>query len=193
MISIVLYVYPFGVSEWGNEEFFLKTYSALSATAIVIFCSANAVIVQMFLIHRCWLLTKQLLLIFGLILGSIAAAAAQVWGGTILALYPALNERNRARLPMSLAFSLSAVTDVVIALTLVVSIKRQSATTFNKSTSRLFSKIVAVSISTGSAVAVLAVASVIIGTRDPEGNAAPGTLWVLGRVYAISMVGTFTF
>ncbi|THU91829.1 hypothetical protein K435DRAFT_840840 [Dendrothele bispora CBS 962.96] len=72
IIAMCAYTYLCGVTYWGKLDSLLKNYWP---TAVhVILCCINTLLVQTFLIHRCWVLTKRWYIVIVALLCSLAAA-----------------------------------------------------------------------------------------------------------------------
>ncbi|KAF5356553.1 hypothetical protein D9758_008238 [Tetrapyrgos nigripes] len=176
----------FAVSHWGEPNYLLEqrwpspVFTTLSAI--------NAVIVQTFLIHRYWVLTRRWYNAIFLVLLSLVAwqAGGQIGCGLVIFLHPKYEERGRVILPASFWLAAAAAADIGIAVALVWEFSRIKLT--QKVTRAIIKKLIHRSISTGSVTAILSIAIAATFFDTPQSNVCTGMALFFGRLYSISML-----
>ncbi|KAJ7052885.1 hypothetical protein C8F01DRAFT_1331550 [Mycena amicta] len=165
-----------------------------------------AVLVQSFLVVRYWRLyvfhassspletmidrfddsTKNIFVTLFLFVLIAAALAASFITGVILCRFPAYVDRRKLTVPATAWLVAEAVTDVLIALSLLWELRKvRSAFEETKS---MITRLATKTIQTGAAGATVAVAALIAYLVNEESNVPLGIAYSLGRVYVLTML-----
>ncbi|KAJ7820717.1 hypothetical protein B0H14DRAFT_2833382 [Mycena olivaceomarginata] len=145
-----------------------------------------AILVQTFLVVRYWWFTRNILVALLNSFLCIVAFGGAVACGVIIAMFPAFTEREKVKIPASIWLVTEAVADLSIAAALLLELRKARPTLVD--TRSVLDRLVALTIRTGTAMATLAVATVIAFLLKEETNISVGITYTLGRVYVLSMV-----
>ncbi|KAJ7223564.1 hypothetical protein GGX14DRAFT_558131 [Mycena pura] len=177
-------VYLYTVTHAGDPVYLSQGHWPLSlylfTTAIV------AVLVQSFLIHRYWRYTENNLVSLVLVFLTIAALGGTYACGVIIVLFPAVNERDRVKIPALIWLVTEAVADLGIAAALLWELRDSRPA--SKNMRSFMNRLVAVTIQTGTGTATLALAALIGYLLKEESNVPGGITYTLGRAYVLCML-----
>ncbi|KAF8217451.1 hypothetical protein K438DRAFT_2006590 [Mycena galopus ATCC 62051] len=184
MIANYSAVYLYTITHWGDLVYLNNSYWPeplnVFTTGVV------TALAQSFLVARYWLLTKNKCITLILFFFITVAAGGAFTSGATLAIFPQYNDRRKAVIPGTIWLVAEAVTDVSIALALVLQLMKVKSSF--KETRSLLKRLVTQAIQTGTAGATIALA--VLGTfLGNEGSNVPtGIGYCLGRVYCITML-----
>ncbi|KAJ7342796.1 hypothetical protein DFH08DRAFT_235682 [Mycena albidolilacea] len=145
-----------------------------------------AVLVQAFLVFRYWRFTQHTLISLFLSFAIIVSFGSVFTCNLMLTLYSSLADRPKFKIPVALWL----VTEVVVnaGITSVLLWEFRKASGVVKETQSVLDRLTAVTIQSGAAAATLAGAALIAYFINPETNVPGGILFLLGRVYVITLL-----
>ncbi|KAJ7819686.1 hypothetical protein B0H14DRAFT_3472855 [Mycena olivaceomarginata] len=143
-------------------------------------------LVQGFLVIRYWRFTQNSLISLVLSVGIIIAFGSVSASGFMVALYPSFEDRRKVKIPAVLWLVTEFAVDASITSALLWEFKKASS--ILTETKGTLNRLRAVTIQSGAAAAMLAVAGLIAYTIVPESNVAGSFLFPLGRVYVITLL-----
>ncbi|KAJ6524331.1 hypothetical protein B0H19DRAFT_1276557 [Mycena capillaripes] len=151
-------------------------------------CSTGAVtaLAQCFLVTRYWLLTKNKFVTLALFLFITVETGGIFASGLSIAIFPGYKDRAKIFIPATIWLVTEAVTDVSIALALLLEFRKVKSSF--KETRSLLNRLAAQTIQTGTAGATLALAALVAYLANNESNVCAGIAYPLGRVYCITML-----
>ncbi|KAJ7261668.1 hypothetical protein C8J57DRAFT_1514181 [Mycena rebaudengoi] len=176
MIANYASVYLYTITHWGD----LPVPLYIFATSVV------AALDQGFLTTRYWFLTKNRSVTFTLFFLILVATGGAFTCAVTIALFPACKDRRNVTIPATIWFTTEAVTDVSIALALLL--KFRNVKSSFKETRSLLNRLVAQTIQTGAAGATVALAILVAFLVNNESNVPTGIAYCLGRVYCLTML-----
>ncbi|KAF7337425.1 hypothetical protein MSAN_02269000 [Mycena sanguinolenta] len=145
-----------------------------------------AVLVQSFLVVRYWKFTRN---VFVTLLNSflvIVALGGSFTCAIILAMFPAFKDRAKIKTPGLIWLITEAVADLSIAAALLWQLWKARPTLVE--TRRVLDRLMALTVQSGAATAMVAVAVLVAYLLDEESNITVGFAYTLGRVYMVSML-----
>ncbi|KAJ7832399.1 hypothetical protein B0H14DRAFT_3463415 [Mycena olivaceomarginata] len=145
-----------------------------------------AALAQSFLVVRYWLLTKNHFITLTLFLFITAAIGGAFASALTIAIFPGYKDRGRVVIPGTIFLVAEAVTDVSIALALLLQLRKVKSSF--KETRSLLNRLAAQTIQTGTAGATIALASAVAFLANKESNVPTGIAYCLGRIYCITML-----
>ncbi|KAL0955788.1 hypothetical protein HGRIS_002002 [Hohenbuehelia grisea] len=183
-LNSFIMVYLYSVTNWGKLLYVIKTHWPLPVEVLTVTISTT--IVQAFLIHRYWSISKNIYVTTLLLLVLLASFAGGV-GSTVGFCNPAL-------------YGISSLTDnflkmwlittsscgVLVAASLVFELSR--VRTAFKSTKSLVRKLSANAIQAGLAPAFIDMITLFCYLKDKESNVGMGFALCAGRVYTLTML-----
>ncbi|KAJ7347604.1 hypothetical protein DFH08DRAFT_960905 [Mycena albidolilacea] len=141
---------------------------------------------QSFLATRYWLLTKNKFTTFILFFFITVAAGGALASGATVAISPQYKDRRKVIIPATTWLLIEAVTDISIALALVLELRKMKSPI--KKNRSLVNKLVSQTIQTGTAGATIALAVLIAYLANKESNVTTAIAYCIGRVYCITML-----
>ncbi|KAJ7822979.1 hypothetical protein B0H14DRAFT_2598157 [Mycena olivaceomarginata] len=164
------------ITHWGDLAYLQNQYwarlfgpigrkiiehlSSNSSTPLFIFTtSVVAALAQSFLATRYWLLTKNKFITFILFFFITVAAGGALASGATIAIFPQYKDRKKVIIPATTWLLIEAVTDISIALALVLELRKMKSPI--KKNRSLVNRLVAQTIQTGTAGATIALAVLI--------------------------------
>ncbi|KAJ7891895.1 hypothetical protein B0H14DRAFT_3428324 [Mycena olivaceomarginata] len=148
--------------------------------------SVVAALAQSFLATRYWLLTKNKFITFILFFFITVAAGGALASGATIAIFPQYKDRRKVIIPATTWLLIEAVTDISIALVLVLELRKMKSPI--KKNRTLVNRLVAQTIQTGTAGATIALAVLIAYLANKESNVTTAIAYCIGRVYCITML-----
>ncbi|KAJ7089470.1 hypothetical protein C8R44DRAFT_892425 [Mycena epipterygia] len=148
--------------------------------------SIVAALAQSFLVFKYWRLTKNKFITLILFFFITVAIGGGFASAVMLAIFPEYKNRQKAIIPATTWLITEAVTDISIALALLLEFRRIKSS-FEKTRS-LLDRLVKRTIQTGAAGATIAVAVFIAFLTSKETNVPSGIAYCLGRVYCLTML-----
>ncbi|KAJ6556417.1 hypothetical protein B0H19DRAFT_1262478 [Mycena capillaripes] len=185
MIANYASVYLYTITHWA----FLRRFgvSAEPFDPLFVFTtSVVAALAQSFLATRYWLLTKNKSITFILFLFITVAAGGALASGATIATFPQYKDRRKVIVPATTWLLIEAVTDISIALALVLELRKMKSP-FQKNRS-LVNRLVTQTIQTGTAGATIALTVLIAYLANKESNVTTAIAYCIGRVYCITML-----
>ncbi|KAE9397919.1 hypothetical protein BT96DRAFT_921124 [Gymnopus androsaceus JB14] len=179
-------VYLYTITHWGDESYVVNQYWPIPVYLIT--TGLSAFIVQTYLNHRYWRLTKHYIVTPILLLFSLTALGGSIATAAIIVKFPLYNERSEVTVPVTVWLVASAVSDVCIALALIVQLQRVRSQTSFKSTKSLISRLTTSAIQTGAPGATVATIALIVYLNNPDENVSVGLAFCLGRIYCLTML-----
>ncbi|KAJ7884074.1 hypothetical protein B0H14DRAFT_3744715 [Mycena olivaceomarginata] len=156
------------------DPLFVFTTSVVAASA------------QSFLATRYWLLTKNKFITFILFFFITVGAGGALASGATIAISPKYKDRRKVTIPATTWLLIEAVTDISIALALVLELRKMKSPI--KKNRSLVNKLVSQTIQTGTAGATIALAVLITYLANKESNVTTAIAYCIGRVYCITML-----
>ncbi|KAJ7908510.1 hypothetical protein B0H13DRAFT_2331379 [Mycena leptocephala] len=141
---------------------------------------------QSFLTARYWLLTKNKCITLILFFFIAVAAGGAFASGAILAIFPQYKDRRKAVIPGIIWLVTEAVTDVSIALALLLQLRKVKSSF--KETRSLLNRLATQTIQTGTAGATIALVVLVAFLANEESNVPTGIGYCVSRVYCITML-----
>ncbi|KAK7464915.1 hypothetical protein VKT23_006123 [Stygiomarasmius scandens] len=183
-------VFIVGLYTWvymNTEARFTDFNSTSNSVQIVhtvtsIITTVTMLLVQTFLIHRCWLLCRRWYIVIPLIFLSWLGFGAALVGAVDVTI------GRDTELPANIAVVSSAATDVFIAATLIITLKPMVRNSFRKTTKQKIKRILVQSVSTGSLTTGLHITIVVLHITNATSEIPHSLGFCLGRIYAISMM-----
>ncbi|KAF7288969.1 hypothetical protein MIND_01413500 [Mycena indigotica] len=186
------YAYLFLVSHWGDLAFMTQTTNPWPSAIYCFTSGFSGLTVQLYLIWRYSILSKNYVVCGILALGTIVAFGGALGAGVtaITHTHPTESLQKHIR-PISMVWFIgSAVTDIAIATALVF--KLQTFKSTFKRTRSVIHRLIVIAIQTGSATSVVASLVLITFLVWPNTTIpfAPG--FVLGRLYGCTLLFNLT-
>ncbi|KAK1223625.1 hypothetical protein PQX77_013503 [Marasmius sp. AFHP31] len=177
-------VYLAGVTYWGNPIVLVQQYwpipVSLVTTAIVAF------LVQSFLIHRLWVLTRNWFIPIALATAATVSMICCAWVGILYAMHRDYADRYKGKTPVIVWMTTTTATDVLITLCLIIRLQKMK-TNF-KSTETVIARLTRGSMQTGATTAVLALAGLIAFLANNASNVEAATTFILARCYVLTLL-----
>ncbi|KAJ7080991.1 hypothetical protein C8R44DRAFT_895193 [Mycena epipterygia] len=148
--------------------------------------AAVAALAQSFLAARYWLLSENKFITLTLFIFITVAIGGAFTSAVTLVIFPEYKNRQKAIIPATIWLVSEAVTDISIALALLLEFRRVKPV-FEKTRS-LVDRLVAQTIQTGAAGATIALVSLIAFIVNKESNVSTGIAYCLGRIYCLTML-----
>ncbi|KAJ7359834.1 hypothetical protein DFH08DRAFT_1039073 [Mycena albidolilacea] len=183
-------VYLYTITHVGDTAYFANQNWTIPV--YVFTTAAVALPVQIYLVARYWKFSAHkhvITLLLGLLI--LAAFGGSFTCGLMVAVFPALKDRNKLKNPAILWLITEAAADIGIAVALLWEFLKTRPTSIE--TKSVVKRLIAVTLQTGTATAAIAVAALIGYLLNEESNIGVGFAWCLGRTYVLSMVRPFTF
>ncbi|KAJ7263516.1 hypothetical protein C8J57DRAFT_1513011 [Mycena rebaudengoi] len=184
MIANYASVYLYTITHYGDLAYLQSQYWEnplyIFTTGVV------AALAQGFLAAKYWLLTKNKFISFALFFFIMVATGGAFASGVTIATFPAYKDRRRVIIPATIWFVTEAVTDISIALALLLEFRKVKSPF--KETRNLLNRLVAQTIQTGAAGATVALAILVAFLANNESNVPTGIAYCLGRVYCLTML-----
>ncbi|KAJ7786759.1 hypothetical protein B0H14DRAFT_3163677 [Mycena olivaceomarginata] len=145
-----------------------------------------AALVQAFLVFRYWHFTQNTLVSLFLSFAILVSFGSVFTCNLMLILYTSLADRPKLKIPVALWLVIDLVVDAGIASVLLWEFRK--ARGILKETQSVLDRLTAVTIQSGAAAATLAGGALIAYFINPETNIPGGILFLLGRVYVITLL-----
>ncbi|KAJ7782085.1 hypothetical protein B0H14DRAFT_3893968 [Mycena olivaceomarginata] len=184
MIANYASVYLYTITHWGDLPYLQNQYWFVPL--FVFTTSVVAALAQSFLATRYWLLTKNKFITFILFFFITAAAGGALASGATIVIFPQYKDRRKVIIPATTWLLIEAVTDVSIALALVLELRKMKSPI--KKNRSLVNRLVAQAIQTGTAGATIALTVLIAYLANKESNVTTAIAYCIGRVYCITML-----
>ncbi|KAJ6545601.1 hypothetical protein B0H19DRAFT_1267008 [Mycena capillaripes] len=147
---------------------------------------AVAALAQSFLAARYWIISKNKFITLTLFFFITIAAGGAFASGATLVIFPQYTDRRKAIIPATTWLVTGAVTDISIALALLLELRKIES--LFKETKSLVNRLVAQTIQTGTAGATIALIVLVAFLANKESNVATGICYCIGRIYCITML-----
>ncbi|KAJ7110460.1 hypothetical protein C8R44DRAFT_800055 [Mycena epipterygia] len=184
MIANYSAVYLYTITHWGDLAYLKNQYWPeplnVFTTGVV------TALAQSFLTTRYWLLTRNKSITLILFFFITVAAGGAFTSGATLAIFPQYKDRGKAVIPGIIWLVTEAVTDVSIALALLLQFRKVNSSF--RETRSLLNRLVAQTIQTGTAGATIALVVLVAFLANEESNVPTGIGYCVGRVYCITML-----
>ncbi|KAF7358173.1 hypothetical protein MVEN_00865700 [Mycena venus] len=185
MIANYASVYLYTITHWGDLAYLQNQYWArrfgLIGRKIIERLSSNSLTRSSY-----WLLTKNKLITFILLFFITVAAGGALASGATIVIFPQYKDRRKVIIPATTWLLIEAVTDISIALALVLELRKiKSPIKKNRS---LVNRLVAQTIQTGTAGATIALTVLVTYLANKESNVTTAIAYSIGRVYCITML-----
>ncbi|KAJ7301777.1 hypothetical protein DFH08DRAFT_978466 [Mycena albidolilacea] len=145
-----------------------------------------AALAQSFLVTRYWLLTRNKVLTLTLFFFITVAVGGAFASAATIAIFPVYQDREKAVVPATIWLITGVVTDVSIALALLLEFRKVKSSF--KETRSLLNRLVAQTIQTGTGGATIALVVLVVFLVNNDSNVPTGVAYCLGRVYCITML-----
>ncbi|KAJ6545599.1 hypothetical protein B0H19DRAFT_1267006 [Mycena capillaripes] len=145
-----------------------------------------AALTQSFLASRYWFLSKNTFITLTLFFFITVATGGAFATGATLVIFSQFTDRRKAIIPGTTWLVTGAVTDISIALALVLELRKVDSSF--KETRSLVNRLVAQTIQTGTAGATIALATLVAFLTNTETNVSTGIAYCIGHVYCITML-----
>ncbi|KAF5340083.1 hypothetical protein D9758_013145 [Tetrapyrgos nigripes] len=175
--------YLYSVVHWGEPDYMngmpwpIPVYVA--STGI------TALIVQVFMLHRFWVLTRRVALACGIALMVITALVGSMMVAALTGKYSSNSQRFRTIVPAHVWLISSAAADIVIAIALGIQFASTEIPSVSK---RLGRRLAILSLKTGTITSVFAVASTIVYATNRQTNAIFTICFCIGRLYSLTLL-----
>ncbi|KAF7343083.1 hypothetical protein MVEN_01738700 [Mycena venus] len=182
------FVYLCTITHAGDLAYLSK---ANWANPLYIICTGCvAILVQSFLTFRYWRFTNNTIVVVLLSMLILVTFGATFTSGLEMILFPAYKDRTKVRVAGTVWLVTQVSVDLIIAGALVYEFQRAKSKFLNgrHRIRNTLNRLVVLTIQTGSATALIAVAGVITFLINVETNISTGILYSLGRVYVLSML-----
>jgi hypothetical protein len=177
-------VYLYTVTYWGDPMFALHQQWSIALSGVS--TTITAVLVQFFLIHRYNSLAKQPIIACFLVLLSLVALAGALSAAINFASHDPYLHHDKINSSISVWLSFGTATDCLIAAALVVQLRRMRSGF--KFSDGLVRRISVMTIQTGGATSVLAVAALVTYLRNNNNNVSNIFIFCLGCTYTLTML-----
>ncbi|KAJ6545625.1 hypothetical protein B0H19DRAFT_1267024 [Mycena capillaripes] len=147
---------------------------------------AVAALAQSFLAARYWLLSRNKFITLILFFFITVAAGGAFASGAAIAIFHQFVDRWKVVIPATIWLVTGAVTDISIALVLVLELRKVGSAF--KETRSLVNRLVAQSIQTGTAGATVALVVLVTYLSNNQSNVPTSIAYCMGRVYCITML-----
>ncbi|KAF7341398.1 hypothetical protein MVEN_01876600 [Mycena venus] len=177
-------VYLYTITHAGDPTYLLN--QNLSSPVSVFTNAAVAIVVQTFLVTRYWKFSHKHFIALFLCLLILAGFGGSFTCGIMVVLFPSYKDRFKLEIPVILWLVTEAVADLGIAAALLWEFLRTRST--SNETRNVLNGLVTVTLQTGTATAVVALAAVIGFLLNQESNICVGFTLCLGKTYMLSML-----
>ncbi|KAJ8093672.1 hypothetical protein PM082_023464 [Marasmius tenuissimus] len=184
-INNYICTYMYTVLHWGDRQYLQNEYWPFQV--YIVTTGVSALIVQQFLTHRFWTLTKNSVITLYLFLASLTAFGGAIATATIMIRDSTFDsEREAVRIPVTIWLVVSAIADVSIAGVLIYTLHKHKSPF--RQTKKLIEKLTTLAIQTGAPGSIVATIALFIYLSDPDGNISTALGFMLGRIYALTML-----
>lgn len=185
-IAIFSWVLMYSVVHWGDQEYlFLQTWPT---PAYVICTVCVSALVQSFLISRYYTLSSQRLISIVLGIFLLAAFAGGMAVAISLIFFSTYADRSRTVVTSIVWLGSSAIADILIALSLVLTLSRAGSGSTIRSTKILIKRLILVAVQSGTVTTLLAVLTLATYVAKPSTNDSGYFAFCLGRAYTLTML-----
>ncbi|KAJ6566099.1 hypothetical protein B0H19DRAFT_1257379 [Mycena capillaripes] len=181
-------VYLYTVTHAGDLAYASKQNWAVPLYLISTSCVA--ILIQSFLVFRYWRFTNNTIVVALLSMLILASFGGAFASGLVIVLFPAFKDRTKVRVSGTVFIVTQVSADFIIAGALVYEFQKAKSK-FMEGQRRIHNALnllVVLTIQTGSAKAIIAVAALILFLINDETNISVGIMYSLGRVYVLSML-----
>ncbi|KAF8209062.1 hypothetical protein K438DRAFT_1811662 [Mycena galopus ATCC 62051] len=184
IIGDYICVYLYTITHAGDAEYLDKVHWPIPLYGFT--TGVLGVLVQAFLVFRYWRVSQNTLIALFLSFAMIISLGGLLACDTMLALYTALSDRPKFKIPVAFWLATEFSVNTGIASVLLWEFKKaRGILTDTRST---LDRLTAVTIQSGAAAATLAGAGLISYYINPESNIDVGFLYPLRRVYVITLL-----
>ncbi|KAJ8074288.1 hypothetical protein PM082_012598 [Marasmius tenuissimus] len=184
LVAGYVLLYMTCVTFWGNPIILMYQYwpveLALVTTDVVAF------IVQAFLIHRVWVLTKNWIICAVMWMTSMVSFIACIWVTIIYAKNPLYNDRSKAKEQVIVWIATTTATDILITTTLIWRFYNMK-TTF-KQTESILQRLIRGAMQTGAATSVCAILTLFFYLIQSGTNLGGAAVFLLARCYTLTLL-----
>ncbi|KAF7348767.1 hypothetical protein MVEN_01396200 [Mycena venus] len=181
-------VYLYTITHVGDAAYFTQqnwTYLVLDWQTIPVNVTTTATVAvaaQTFLVARYWRFTHKHAVTLLLSLLILAGFGGSFTCGLMVALFPALKDRFKLKIPAILWLVTEAAADLGIAAALLWEILRTRPT--STETRNVVNRLATVTLQTGTVTATIAVGALVGYLLNEESNICIGIAWCLGRTFS---------
>ncbi|KAJ6481960.1 hypothetical protein C8R45DRAFT_315739 [Mycena sanguinolenta] len=180
-------VYLYTITHAG--DFVYVTKQNWAVPLYIISTNSVAILVQSFLVFRYWCFTKNTIIVCFMSILILASFGGGLSTGLKTALFPAFKDRNKLRIPGTVFIIAQVSADLVIAGALVRELMRaKSLFKGERRVNNMLNSLVSRTIRTGTATAAVAMLAIVLFLIDDQTNIPIGIMFILGRVYVLSML-----
>ncbi|KAF8144210.1 hypothetical protein K438DRAFT_1993090 [Mycena galopus ATCC 62051] len=182
-------VYLYTITHAGDPAYLVKQNWAIPLYMMCTGCVA--ILVQSFLTFRYWRFTNNTIVVALLSILILLAFGGTFASGLGVLLFPAFKDRTKVRVTGTVWLVTQVSVDLIIAAALVYELQKAKSKFMEGQQHRLrntLNRLVRLAIQTGTATAVIAVASLITFLKNVETNIPTGIMYIVGRVYVLSML-----
>ncbi|KAJ7931005.1 hypothetical protein B0H13DRAFT_2309003 [Mycena leptocephala] len=202
MITNYASVYLYTITHWGGIWLIRRGSIGQPVPLYIFTTGVVAASVQSFLVARYWLLTKNKFITLILCFFITVAASGTFASGVMIAIFPKIENRAKVMIPGTIWLIAAAVTDISIALALLLEFRKVKASF--KETRSLIDGLMAQTIRTGASGATIELVILVAFLANLKSNGelldlplrtwlthptvAIGIAYCLGRVYCLTML-----
>ncbi|KAJ7331354.1 hypothetical protein DFH08DRAFT_881442, partial [Mycena albidolilacea] len=177
-------VYLYTITHAGDLEYLSNVHWPLPLYSFT--TGVLGALVQGFLLIRYWRFIQNSLICLVLSLGIIITLGGVFGTSCMVVLYPSFNDRLKLMIPATVWLITEVVVDAGIASVLLWEFRKASG--ILTEAKGIIDRLTAVIIQSGAAAATLAGAALILYYAVPESNIYGAFLFLLGRVYVITLL-----
>ncbi|THU85832.1 hypothetical protein K435DRAFT_970544 [Dendrothele bispora CBS 962.96] len=177
-------VYMYTISNWGNEEYLLRQYWPVQLYLIT--TALLTLLVQSYLVHRHWILTKRSWLCILLALLAVTTFAGNIAVAWVLAIHDTYEERFSVQIPAIVWLLTQTVTDITITAALVFRLYTMQAV--SKEAESIIRRIVRQAVQTGATTAIVATTALTIYLLFNMSNIETALTFVIGPLYLVTLL-----
>ncbi|KAJ7600025.1 hypothetical protein C8J56DRAFT_1037642 [Mycena floridula] len=179
-----VYVYLYTVTYWGNVELVSKQY--WPAPLYVTSNTVIGTIVNSFMIHRFYSLSKNIWMTIVLGLMTLTALAGSFMVGIMLQIFSTLADRPKIETATLLWTISSAGADFSIAMALIWQLRRMKSAF--KETQTLIRRIIIGTIQTGCTTTIVAIVALVTYLANPQSNVPTALEFPQGPLYVLTLL-----
>lgn len=185
-IAVCAWIVQSSVIHWGDRAYLAQQY--WPSSVYVVCTTAVATLVQSFLIYRYFILSSQRIITRILGIFTLTAFAGGIAVAVILICFATYADRDRLLVTSILWLGSTSIADVLIMVSLVLTLMRTASGTPIRSTKALIRRLILVAIQSGTVTTILALLSLSIFVAKPRTNDSAYFSLSIGRVYTLTML-----
>ncbi|KAF5372989.1 hypothetical protein D9758_001662 [Tetrapyrgos nigripes] len=176
-------VYLYMITHWGDQDYLERQWWPVQV--FLVSSAITVMIVQFFLIHRHWNLSRNVPISVVLSVLVLTAFSGSISVATVIVKHPRFEQRHFIRVPVFVWLLAQSVTDIAIAAALVVQLN--TLTTLSQEAESIVRRLVRQSIQTGSITSCLALSTLIVYIFHETSNIETALTWILTPLYLATL------